>query len=86
MIGMAQHSAIWDEAVAVGGCLCLRNDDYIFPSHRGLTHGIAKRMSLRELMAEQLARETGVCKGRAGLHYVDIRNGVLGVTGLVGAQ
>jgi TPP-dependent pyruvate/acetoin dehydrogenase alpha subunit len=86
MKGMAPHAGIGGEAVGVGACLCLRQDDYILPTHRGFAHAIARGVSLKRLMAEQLGRASGVCKGKGGIHVADFDHGVLGTTGIVGAQ
>ena len=41
------HSYIGEEAVAVGACQALRNDDYIVSTHRGHGHYIAKGADIR---------------------------------------
>ena len=38
----ATHSYIGEEAVAVGACLALREDDYMTGNHRSHGHPIAK--------------------------------------------
>lgn len=86
MKGMAPHAGIGGEAVGVGACLCLQKEDYILPSHRGFAPVIAKGVSLKRLMAEQLGKASGICKGKGGLHVADFDHGVLGTTGIVGAQ
>jgi TPP-dependent pyruvate/acetoin dehydrogenase alpha subunit len=80
------HVSQGQEAVAAGGCLALRPDDYILTNHRGHGHCIAKGVSSRALLAEILGRETGCCRGRAGsLHAFDAAAGVLGASAIVGA-
>jgi TPP-dependent pyruvate/acetoin dehydrogenase alpha subunit len=84
--GMAPHASIGGEAVGVGVGFCLRKDDYILPTHRGYGHVIGKGTSLQRLMAEILTRKTGLCKGKGGIHIADFEFGILGTTGIVGAQ
>ncbi|GAH63945.1 unnamed protein product, partial [marine sediment metagenome] len=80
------HVSQGQEAVAAGGCLALRDDDYIVTTHRGHGHCIAKGVSSKALLAEILGRATGCCKGRAGsLHAFDASVGILGAAAVVGA-
>lgn len=81
------HLYIGQEAVAVGVCAALREDDYITSTHRGHGHGLAKGGEPRRLMAEILGRSTGVCRGRGGsLHLADVETGNLGANGIVGGS
>jgi len=80
------HSYAGEEAVAVGVCATLRGDDYITSTHRGHGHCIAKGIRLDKLMAELFGRKTGYCKGKGGsMHLFDLKNGILGTAGIVGA-
>ena len=80
------HQYIGQEAIAVGVCENLEEDDYITTTHRGHGHCIAKGMSLKEMMAEMFAKKTGCCKGMAGsMHFAKIDIGILGAGGIVGA-
>lgn len=68
------HLSIGQEAVAVGVCANLRDDDYVIGTHRGHGIAIAKGVPLDKLAAEILGKETGCCKGRGGsmrVAYVD---------------
>ena len=58
------HSYIGEEAVAVGACAALRDDDYITGNHRSNGHPIAKGGDVRKAMAELLGKSTGYCKGK----------------------
>ena len=58
MPGLA-HLYIGEEAVAVGVCEALRQDDYITSTHRGHGHCIAKGASLDRMFAELLGKEAG---------------------------
>jgi pyruvate dehydrogenase E1 component alpha subunit len=80
------HLYAGEEAVAVGVCANLRNDDYIVSTHRGHGHCIAKGARLDKTMAEILGKKTGYCKGKGGsMHIADFSIGMLGATAVVGA-
>jgi 2-oxoisovalerate dehydrogenase E1 component len=78
------HLYVGEEAVAVGVCSQLRNDDWITSTHRGHGHVLAKGTPARALMAELFARSTGCCGGRGGsMHLYDRDHGVFGTNGIV---
>jgi len=79
------HLSQGEDAVAVGTCANLKNEDAIFTTHRG--HGciIAKGADLKPMMAELFGRIDGCCKGRAGsMHFADVKTGCMGSNGIVG--
>ena len=79
------HLYIGEEAVAVGVCSVLGDDDRITSTHRGHGHLIAKGADVGRMMAELLGRTTGYCKGKGGsMHIVDYGLGILGANGIVG--
>ena len=83
----AAHSYIGEEAVAVGACLALRDDDYIAGNHRSHGHPIAKGGDVNRAMAELLGKRTGYCKGKGGsMHLADFSIGILGESGIVGSS
>ena len=80
------HLYVGQEAVAVGTCEALRIDDYISSTHRGHGHLVAKGGNLDEMMAELMGKSTGSCRGKGGsMHINDLRLGMLGANGIVGA-
>jgi acetoin:2,6-dichlorophenolindophenol oxidoreductase subunit alpha len=80
------HLYVGEEAVAVGACSAINNDDYITSTHRGHGHLIAKGGELKRAMAELYAKETGYCKARGGsMHIAAPELGMLGANGIVGA-
>jgi len=80
------HSSIGHEAVCVGACASLRDDDYLTTTHRGHGDMIAKGARLDRMMAELYAKEAGYCRGKGGsMHIADFSLGVLGANGIVGA-
>lgn len=80
------HSCVGQEAIAVGACAALREDDYIVSHHRGHGHCIAKGAEMPRMMAELLGRATGYCGGLGGsMHIAALDRGILGANGVVGA-
>ena len=87
MIGGAVHLSIGQEAVAVGICSDLRDDDQILSTHRGHHHAVAKGCDLKHIFAELMGREDGLCRGFGGsMHLFDAGHGLLGGNGIIGAQ
>lgn len=79
------HLYIGQEAVAVGVCAHLGNNDYINSTHRSHGHYLAKGGNLRALIAELYGKETGCSKGRGGsMHLVDTSVGHYGSSAIVG--
>lgn len=80
------HLYIGQEAIATGACAALRADDYIISNHRGHGHLIAKGGKTDRMMAELFGKKTGYCKGKGGsMHCADVKLGILGANGIVGA-
>jgi len=81
------HLSTGQEAVAVGVCSQLRNDDVVYSGHRAHGHALAKGAPMRAVMAELMGRDTGLCRGLGGsMHLVDSEHGFLGATGVVGGN
>ncbi len=79
------HLCIGQEAVAVGVCANLNVNDYVFTTHRGHGHYIAKGGDVKAMIAELYNRETGCSKGRGGsMHLIDTSVGLLGTSSIVG--
>jgi pyruvate dehydrogenase E1 component alpha subunit len=79
------HLGIGQEAVAVGACSQLRQDDYVFGGHRSHGHAIAKGADINRLMAEIAGRAAGYCAGKGGsMHIVAMDAGFVTATGVVG--
>jgi len=86
MPGLA-HLYIGQEAVAVGVCETLRQDDYITSTHRGHGHCLAKGASLDRMFAELLGKAPGYCRGKGGsMHIADQETGNLGANAIVGGS
>src|SRR2546428_6217250 len=79
------HLYAGEEAVAVGVCTHLTDDDFITSHHRGHGHCIAKGVDVQAMVAELLGREAGACRGKGGsMHIADVHKGMLGANGIVG--
>jgi pyruvate dehydrogenase E1 component alpha subunit len=79
------HLYIGQEAIAVGVCAHLSDQDWIASTHRGHGHFLAKSDEIQKLVAEVYGRSTGVCGGKGGsMHVADVSKGILGANGIVG--
>ncbi|MGC1816911.1 MAG: thiamine pyrophosphate-dependent dehydrogenase E1 component subunit alpha [Casimicrobiaceae bacterium] len=79
------HLYIGQEAIAVGVCAHLSDQDWISSTHRGHGHFLAKSDEIQKMVAEVYGRATGVCGGKGGsMHVADISKGILGANGIVG--
>src|SRR6476660_2555261 len=86
MPGLA-HLYIGEEAIAVGVCEALRQDDYITSTHRGHGHCLAKGASINRMFAELLGKAPGYCRGKGGsMHIADQATGNLGANAIVGGS
>lgn len=73
------------EAIAVGACMHLGNDDYIASTHRGHGHCIAKGCDIEDMLLELACKQDGICKGKGGsMHIADMSKGMLGANAIVG--
>jgi pyruvate dehydrogenase E1 component alpha subunit len=80
------HLYVGEEAVAVGVCASLRNDDLIFSTHRGHGHALAKGVPGGVVLAELWGKVTGCSGGRGGsMHMYAPEWGFMGTNGIVGA-
>jgi acetoin:2,6-dichlorophenolindophenol oxidoreductase subunit alpha len=83
MPGLA-HLYVGEEAVAVGICAALRQDDYVTSTHRGHGHCVAKGAAPDRMFAELLGKAAGYCKGKGGsMHIADPTTGNLGANAIV---
>lgn len=81
------HMYTGQEAVAVGVCEALRQDDYITSTHRGHGHCLAKGADVDRMFAELLGKEAGYCRGKGGsMHIADQESGNLGANAIVGGS
>jgi pyruvate dehydrogenase E1 component alpha subunit len=80
------HLYCGEEAVAVGVCEALNDDDYITSTHRGHGHLIAKGGDEERMYAELFAKATGYNGGKGGsMHMAALDLGIIGANGIVAA-
>jgi len=74
------------EAIAVGVCEHLTDDDKIISTHRGHGHCLAKGCDPIAMMKELWGSTEGLCRGKGGtMHIADFSRGMLGANAVVGA-
>jgi acetoin:2,6-dichlorophenolindophenol oxidoreductase subunit alpha len=79
------HVAIGQEAVAVGVCRALEDNDVIASTHRAHGHTLAKGTHPNEVMAELYGKLEGCSHGYGGsMHLYDVERGNLGANAVVG--
>ena len=80
------HLYCGEEAIAVGVCEALNDDDYITSTHRGHGHLIAKGGDVERMYAELFAKATGYNSGKGGsMHMAALELGIIGANGIVAA-
>ena len=80
------HLYLGEEAVAVGVCQNLGQEDYIVSTHRGHGHVLAKGLPPKIVLAELCAKASGCSGGRGGsMHLYSKDFGIYGTSGLVAA-
>jgi len=83
----AIHLSSGQEAIAVGVCFALHDDDVIASTHRGHGHMLAKGAPPDRMMAEIFGKESGLCGGKGGsMHVTDASIGAIGANGIVGSS
>ncbi len=79
------HLCIGQEAIAVGVCAALDDQDTVFSNHRAHGHYLAKGGDMGRMIAEFYGKSDGCCGGRGGsMHLIDKSVGFLGSTPIVG--
>jgi pyruvate dehydrogenase E1 component alpha subunit len=80
------HLSIGQEAVAVGVCAQLRQQDRVMSAHRSHGHYLAKGGDVYSMLAELYGRKDGCCGGRGGsMHLMDRSAGFWGAVPIVGS-
>lgn len=78
------HLSIGQEAIAVGVCANLRQDDYAFSFHRCHAHYLAKGGDVKRMIAELYGKKTGCARGKGGsMHLVAPEVGFMGASSIV---
>ena len=78
------HLCTGQEAIPVGVGACLKDEDYVFGTHRSHGHYLAKGGDMRQMVAEIFCRSTGCAGGRGGsMHVISAERGMLGAAPIV---
>lgn len=86
-IGGFLHLYIGQEAVAVGCCSLMGQNDHVITAYRDHGHALAVGMGMNELMAELYGKATGCSKGKGGsMHFFAPDKNYWGGHGIVGGQ
>jgi len=81
------HVYLGQEAVGVGVCHDLTDEDLIGSTHRGHGHCIAKGCDVKGMMLEIMGKAGGLCGGKGGsMHIADLSKGMLGANAIVGGS
>jgi pyruvate dehydrogenase E1 component alpha subunit len=74
------------EAIAAALGVCLRSDDQLVTTYRGLHDLIGRGVPLVEIYGEMMGRVVGASRGKGGtMHIARPESGVMHSTGIVGA-
>lgn len=81
------HLYIGQEAVGVGSINTLKANDYVVSTYRDHGHALVRGLDPRSLMAELLAKRSGIVKGKGGsMHFFDKNKNFMGGHGIVGGH
>src|SRR5579864_736424 len=81
------YTGIGQEAIVVGTCYGLRQEDFICPLHRDLGAFLMKGVEPRVMMSQMFGKENGLSKGRdSALHSGVSELGIFGNTSMLGAN
>jgi acetoin:2,6-dichlorophenolindophenol oxidoreductase subunit alpha len=81
------HQYIGQEAIAVGVCANLNQDDIITSTHRSHGHALAKGLTAESLLHELFGKKTGCCRGKGGsMHLGDLDKGMPPAIAIVGGN
>ena len=80
------HFSIGQEAIAVGVCAHMKQEELITSAHRSHAHYLAKGGDLKAMLAELYGKATGCAAGKGGsMHLIDRSVGFFGAVPVVGS-
>jgi len=86
-IGGFLHLYIGEEAIAVGACQALRQEDHLLTAYRDHGWAIARGLDSKAIMAELLGKATGVSGGKGGsMHLASAEHHYWGGHAIVGGH
>jgi TPP-dependent pyruvate/acetoin dehydrogenase alpha subunit len=78
------HFSIGQEAIAVGVCQTLRQEDSVLSGHRSHAHYLARGGDLKRMICELYGKAAGCSSGKGGsMHLIDRSVNFLGSTSIV---
>lgn len=78
------HMSMGEEAIAVGVCHAMKQDDQIFGTYRSHAIYLAKTMDTDDFFAEMYGKDTALLKGKGGsMHMCAPDKSFMGATGIV---
>jgi TPP-dependent pyruvate/acetoin dehydrogenase alpha subunit len=81
------HLSIGQEAIPVGICSNLTNNDQIVSAHRSHAHYLAKNGNLKSMLSELYGKKTGCAGGIGGsMHLIDPDVGMVAAVPIVGSS
>ena len=81
------YSGMGQEAIVVGVCFGLKNEDLISPIHRDMGAFLVKGVDPKLLMAQLFGKKTGLSKGKDSfLHAGDLERGIFGSTSMLASS
>ena len=81
------HLCVGEEAIGVGACYGLRQDDFVLPTLRGRSVFITKGIPTAHLMAGVFGKVTGPARGKWTSHHMgDLDRGILVGSLIIGSQ
>jgi pyruvate dehydrogenase E1 component alpha subunit len=86
-IGGFLHLYIGEEAIAVGACKALRDEDHLLTAYRDHGWALARGLEPKRVMAELLGKATGVSGGKGGsMHMASAERHYWGGYAIVGGH
>jgi len=81
------HSGVGEEAAFVGTLATRKENDIAKVTHRVIAATHVLGITMDEIFAEILGKETGTSKGRGGVNHIGhLENGILGTAGALGSD
>ena len=81
------HMSMGSEAIAVGVCHALSDEDYVLGTYRSHALYLAKTQNVTAFFAELYGKKTGCSKGKSGsMHLCDSAKGHMGSSAVVGSH
>lgn len=78
------HLSIGQEALAVGVCSGMKDQDQLFTTYRSHAYYLAKGGDIRKFIAELMGKESGCCSGKGGsMHLADSTVNFMGTSAIV---